>query len=146
MSREYIVPDTGETIDLEEYLDAKGRRLTPDGREIPDPTPVAPPVGYIRQPSLVEQIRAMVRSEKLRQEAEGMGAESFEEADDFDVGDDYDPSSPYEADFEPMDPADRAALASQGKDVDAIVPPKPSKKAKEAPEEPPADPDEGDAQ
>lgn len=142
----YTVPSTGEQIDLETYIDEKGRRLTPDGLEIPDPTPIAPPVGYVKQPSLVEQIRAMVRSEKLRQEAEGMGAGSFEEEDDFDVGDDYDPSSPYEADFEPMDPADRAALSSQGKNVDAIVPQKPSKKAKEAPEEPPASSDEEEAQ
>lgn len=146
MAREYIVPGTGETVDLEEYLDDKNRRLTPDGLEIPDPTPVAPPVGYVKQPSLVEQIRAMVRSEKLRLEAEAMGAETFEDADDFDVGDDFDPTSPYEADFEPMDPVDLAALSSQGRDVDAIVPPKPSKKEKEAPQEPPASPDEGEAQ
>ena len=146
MVREYIVPATGETVDLEEYLDEKNRRLTPDGLEIPDPTPIAPPIGYVKQPSLVAQIRAMVRSEKLRLEAEAMGAETFEDADDFDVGDDFDPTSPYEADFEPMDPVDLAALSSQGKNVDAIVPPKPSKKEKEAPQEPPASPDEGEAQ
>lgn len=76
--------------------------LDEHGREMPDPTPIAPPVGYNRQPSLAEQIRAMVRSERLRQEAEAQGFETFEEADDFDVGDDLDPSSPYEEVFDPL--------------------------------------------
>lgn len=73
------------------------------GREVPDPIPLEPPVGYFRQPSLAEQIREMVRSEKLRLEAEAAGYESFEEADDFDVEDDdsFDPSTPYENDFDP---------------------------------------------
>lgn len=87
-------PETGEL------------RLDENGHEIPDPTPMAPPIGYKRQPSLAEQIRAMVRSEKLRQEAEEAGAETFDEADDFDVGDDYDPRSPYEHDFDPGVEAD----------------------------------------
>lgn len=71
------------------------------GQEVPDPTPMAPPVGYVKQQSLAEQIREMVRSEKLRLEVEQQGLETFEEADDFDVGDDYDPSSPYENEFDP---------------------------------------------
>lgn len=71
------------------------------GQEVPDPTPMAPPVGYVKQQSLAEQIREMVRSEKLRMEVEAQGLETFEEADDFDVGDDYDPLSPYENDFDP---------------------------------------------
>lgn len=72
------------------------------GRELMDPTPIAPPIGYKKSPSIAEQIRAMVRSEKLRQEAEAEGYETFEEADDFDVGDDFDPKSPYEEVFEPL--------------------------------------------
>lgn len=76
------------------YLDAKRR-------EKPDPLPVSPPLGYKKTPSLSEQIRDMVRSEKLRQAAEEAGVETFEEADDFDIPDDpVDPSTPYEADFE----------------------------------------------
>jgi hypothetical protein len=71
------------------------------GREIMDPTPVAPPVGYKKQPSMVEIVRDMVRSERLKQEAESAGFESFEEADDFDTGEDLDPYSPYEDEFEP---------------------------------------------
>lgn len=75
--------------------------LNTDGQEILDPTPIAPPLGYTRQPSLAEQIRAMVVSEKLRLEAMEAGAETFEESDDFDVGDDFDPQSEWENDFDP---------------------------------------------
>lgn len=92
-------------IDLEEVIarqpSAQEQYLDARGRELPDPTPIAPPIGYRRQPSLAEQIRQMVRSEKLAQELDARGVETFEEADDFDVGDDYDPQSPYEATFEP---------------------------------------------
>lgn len=81
------------------------KELTADGAAlIPDPTPVAPPLGYTRQPSITERIREMVRSEHLRQAAEAAGVETFEEANDFEVGDDFDPASPYEEVYEP--PAD----------------------------------------
>lgn len=80
-------------------------RLTPEGREVVDGRPMAPPVGYKRSPSLMEQVRAMVRSEHLAREVARAGAETFEEANDFDVGDDYDPSSPYEEYFDPPAPA-----------------------------------------
>lgn len=89
--------------DLEEFLREPPARdaLSDKGRELPDPTPMAPPLGYKPRPSLAEQIRAMVRSEHLKQAAEAAGAESFEDADDFEVGEDYDPTSPYENDFDP---------------------------------------------
>jgi len=51
-------------------------------------------------PEVKEQIREMVRSEKLKQEVAAQGYETFEEADDFEVGDDFDPKSPYEENFE----------------------------------------------
>lgn len=79
---------------LSGYLNAKGQ-------ELPDPTPMQPPVGFIKQESLHDKIRAMVVSEKLRMEAQAAGKETFEEADDFDVEDDYDPTSPYEEIFDP---------------------------------------------
>lgn len=85
-----------------EILDRLGRRLDPDGREIPDPIPMAPPVGFKRQPPLHELIREMVRSERLAQEAAQMDAGSFEEEDDFDVDDETDPSSPWEENFDPL--------------------------------------------
>lgn len=90
-------PESGETI----YVNAKGRRQTLDGREIPDPTPMDPPIGYKKQPSMFEQMRELIKSEKLRAAAEEAGVETFEEGDDFDVGDDFDPESPYEHNFDP---------------------------------------------
>lgn len=96
--KEYADPVTGELSPV----NSKGKPHDAKGREIPDPVPLAPPVGYYREPSLVERIRAIVRSEQLASVARSAGIETFEEADDFDVGDDYDPSSPYEADFEPV--------------------------------------------
>lgn len=77
--------------------------LDEHGYELMDSVPVAPPLGYKKQPSLADQIRDMVKGELLRREVEAQGKESFDEADDFDVDDDdtYDPSSPYEEVFEP---------------------------------------------
>lgn len=74
--------------------------LDPLGREKPSPVPMAPPIGYVKQPSLTERIRTMVATELSRRAAED-GHETFEEADDFDVGDDYEPDSPYEEVFDP---------------------------------------------
>lgn len=90
-------------VEMEDFIggNKSDDRLDARGREIPDPTPIAPPLGYIRQPSLAEQMRAMIRSENLRLAALQSGVETFEEADDFDVGDDFDPHSPYENDFDP---------------------------------------------
>lgn len=81
------------------------------GLETPDPTPVAPPVGYIKQPSMFQQMRDLIRSERLAAIAESQGAETFEQADDFDVGEDYDPTSPYEEHFDPPGPPPEAPLA-----------------------------------
>lgn len=77
------------------------RLLDTKRREKPDPLPMQPPIGYKKTPSLSEQIRDMIRSEKLAQDLAAQGVETFEEADDFDIPDDpVDPSTPYEADFE----------------------------------------------
>lgn len=105
----------------------KGRRYDEFGRYHPDPTPIAPPVGYVRSPSLSEQIRAMVRSEALRQAADQAGADTFEEADDFDVGDDYDPRSPFEEQFEGefSEPINQAPVARDPDDRNPPTPPPP---------------------
>lgn len=90
-------------IDLEDYLHKLAERnLTKDGKLIPDPVPIAPPVGYKRQPTMVELMRATLHSEMLRRELAASGAETLEEADDFEVGDDP-PSleSGYENDLDP---------------------------------------------
>lgn len=72
-------PKTGEFVQV----------LNGEGQEIPDPTPMAPPVGFVRQVPLHERIRAMVQHEfeRAKQSAE---VESPEEADDFVLPDEED--------------------------------------------------------
>lgn len=101
--RSVVDPESGEVISS----------LDPEGREVLDTTPIAPPVGFTPQPSMFDYVRELVRSERLRQEVEAQGFETFEEADDFDVDDDFDPSTPYENDFDP----DIKELVSAGKEV-----------------------------
>lgn len=73
--------------------------LNEHGHEVLDSTPMAPPVGYQKQPSLFDTIRAQVRRELLL--GQDMDPESIDEADDFEIGDDYDPQSRWENDNEP---------------------------------------------
>lgn len=78
--------------------------LDEHGRELLDGTPIDPPIGYVKVPSMVEIIRQQVRLH-LSQAAEEHGLESFDEAEDFDVDDDIpDPQTPYEAVFDPPPP------------------------------------------
>lgn len=76
-------------------------KLNDFGYEVLDPTPMEPPLNYKQQPSLHEQIRDMIRSERLRQEVMAQGYETFEEADDFHMDEDPEPWAPYEEQFEP---------------------------------------------
>jgi hypothetical protein len=71
------------------------------GQEVPDPTIIDPPLGYIQQPDLMELMRRMIRSE-FSNAIDQTQFETFEEADDFDIDDDpVDYSSPYEQYFDP---------------------------------------------
>lgn len=70
------------------------------GHEVPDPTVVEPPLGYIQQPDIMEQMRTMLRNELGRLQ-ELQDAETLEEANNFDIDDDYHPISPYEQFFDP---------------------------------------------
>lgn len=88
-----IDPETGE-------LRMKNGYHNESGLEMCSSIPVAPPVGLTKRPSIIDQVRRMVRQE-FSQAAREQGMESFEEADDFDVGDDFDPRSPYEEFFDP---------------------------------------------
>lgn len=99
--------DPLDATPLEEYLNKLGE-------EMPNSTPVAPPVGFVKAPSMVDHLRAMVRSELLRREVVAAGVESFDEADDFEIADDpIDPSTPYEAVFDPEAPANPEAEPSR---------------------------------
>lgn len=111
-----------QLIEEDAFCSGDGRPLRSvldeHGHEIPDPVPMAPPVGYNKQPSMMENIRSMIRSEHLRQAALAAGAETFDEADDLDIddADDYEPASPYENNFDPTPIPElrrRASEASQ---------------------------------
>lgn len=128
-----IDPSTGEILD---YM---GRRLNAHGQELPDPTPIAPPIGYTRQKPLHQLIREMVQSEQLRVAAEQSGMETLEEAEDFDVDDDYDPSSPWEENFDPLAgiPAElRDPPPSESPEASPEASPAPTKKATKKPAAP----------
>lgn len=62
-------------------------RLTPDGKEVHNPVPVALHTGLNRPHTLSEQIDRLVRVNLSRQMA-AQGIETFEEANDFDVPED----------------------------------------------------------
>lgn len=78
----------------------KGRAYDEKGQFYPDPTPVAPPIGYVPEVSMFDRVRDMVRRE-MSKAADEQGFETFEEADDFDVDDDAELKSPYELVFQP---------------------------------------------
>ena len=78
-------------ISMEEYWKKlKQKGYDKEGKQVPDGTPMAPPVGYTEPPSMVQIVRDMVQSEGLRKAMMDQGMETLEEADDFMVGDDQD--------------------------------------------------------
>lgn len=96
-----------ERIDPEQYEAKLSERCqTLGGLEIPDATPMEPPIGYNPQPSMMDHIRNLVRAEQFRQEMDRAGNDTFEEADDFDVEDDPEPVSAYNVpdDLDPVSP------------------------------------------
>lgn len=116
---------------VEQYIQKmKALGLTPDSvAEIPDPIPMAPPVGWVEQPSMIDHIRNLVRGELLRRQADVDGFESFEEADDFDTGedDDHDIRSgyEYEPEFEPPAPPAPPVPQPQSSEVPLSTSPHP---------------------
>lgn len=97
--------DKARDCSSESDVDADGVQVSSDldasGKELPDPTPLAPPVGMSSGPSLADFVQRMIRMEAARA-AELAGYENFDEAEDFDVDDDVpDPLTPYEEYFDP---------------------------------------------
>lgn len=87
------------------------KKLDDEGRELSDPIPMAPPLGYTPEMSIIEIVRQQIRGEHLRIAALQAEAETFEEADDFDVEDGEDEiSTPFEEHFDPVDTAVRQQL------------------------------------
>ncbi|UDN67693.1 hypothetical protein [robinz microvirus RP_95] len=85
----------------------KHNRFSADNKEILNPTPMQPPLGYKAAPSLVEQIRQQVRQFKHMDDTE---PESEEEADDFEIEDDPQPVSRWENDMIPSIKETRARM------------------------------------
>lgn len=84
-------------------------RFDENGQEILNPTPMQPPLGYKKQPSLAMQIREQVRAYHLQNS--DMEPETEEEADDFDIPDDpVDPQSRWENDMVPSIKETRARI------------------------------------
>lgn len=71
------------------------------GHEVPDPTIVEPPLGYVHQPDLMTQMRLMVQRE-ISAAAAAHELETFADAEDFDIDEDpVDYASPWEQFFDP---------------------------------------------
>lgn len=121
-------PLPGTEVEPQRAVPRHDVKLT-EGRELPSPMPVAPPIGYKRQESMFDIVRRMISEERVRQAFMQDGLETPEEADDFDVDDDFEPSSPYEHNFDP--PLDPPAPPS------AEQPPKDKGTADPAPVTPP---------
>lgn len=113
----------------EAEMRAAEKLLDPLGRELADPTPMEPPVGYNPQPTLVEQMRMMIQGEAMRQAALAAGFETFEEADDFEMDEDPFPRSPHEEDeFSP--PTSARELARRRREAESS--PSPSRQTEES--------------
>lgn len=104
-SLEIIDPETGE-VRVEQVHDDLGR-------ELPDPVPMAPPLGYTPPLSMFDQMRAQIRAEhnRLRMMELEQLAETPEQANDFDVDEDIENMpSIYEERFDPVDLEVRSRL------------------------------------
>lgn len=117
----------------DDYLARQEARGFTDDGQLMDPTPVAPPIGYKKQPSMVDHLREMVRSELLARDLARQGVETFDEADDFGADDEDEagmpPLSGYEAEFDPpavqriVEAASQAARSAAAREREASRPP-----------------------
>lgn len=140
---EHTDPITGEIADIVTPPRVRARDIFLDdlGREIPDPRPMQPPIGYKKQPSMFELIREATARE-VALYAAGREPETFEEADDFDIDDDVDPHSQWENDFDPPWSEVRQAIEDNRRQAAESPPqPKPTVPPGPAPTPPKPDPD-----
>lgn len=87
------------------------------GEEVLDPTPMQPPLGYKKTPSLSEQIQQQVRIAQLKMLEDMALEETEDEADDFEIGDDYEPLSKHENDHMPS----LANLKKKAAEINAAI-------------------------
>lgn len=107
MAREKKPVPQCEEMDVFRTTD-KHNRFTDDNKEILNPTPMQPPLGYKPSLSLSEQIRLQVRQFKHLEDNE---PETEDEADDFEIDDDPQPVSRWENDMVPSIKETRARYA-----------------------------------
>lgn len=82
--------DAGWTDDPRDGVTA----MLPNGQEVLNPIPIAPPIGYNNTPSMFDIIRAQIAAAKRAGDDDVV--DSAEDMNDFDMEDDIDPSSIYE--------------------------------------------------
>lgn len=88
-------PGTGKAVLLE------------DGRELVNPLPHDPPLGYVQEPSVIDLINRELAKRKALLEADEVLDETDEDANDFDMEDEVDLLSGYEiVDMRPTFPGD----------------------------------------
>lgn len=94
-SQSIVDPETGELVQVHDS----------EGREIPDPVPMAPPLGYNRPLSMFDHQRNMVRAEheRLRMLELDELRETPDQANDFEIDEDIEnTASLYEEKFDPV--------------------------------------------
>lgn len=96
--------------------------IGPDGKEYPDPVPMAPPVGFGAPPDLMDMMRKMITSYSYQARLDAEGFDTEEEASDFDIDDDpLPPLTLHEAIMMPPSPA--APAAPSPPPVEGAAPP-----------------------
>lgn len=111
----------------------KYNRFTEAGKEMLNPTPMQPPLGYERPLSMVEVVRQQIRQFKHLEDTE---PETEEEADDFEIAEDPIMESRWENDMIPSIKESRERLAELEREANLYANPNPS--PREAAEPPPS--------
>jgi len=112
----------------------KHNRFTEDNKEVLNPTPMQPPLGYRPQPSLIEQIRLQVRNMKHLDDTE---PETEEDADDFEIDEDPQLESRWENDLIPSIKESRARIRELERQEKLYAKPRPEPAPSPAPENTP---------
>lgn len=138
----------GTQIDLEDAIREAGWTddpgvgravITEDGREVLNPLPIAPPVGFVEGPSLLEQFEEKMAA-RFRMLQEDQEIDTPEDFEDFDVDEDQEPDSPYTVvmhdEFPSVPPADPEPAPAEPAPEPAPAEPAPVKppKAKNPPD------------
>lgn len=112
--------DAGWTDDPRDGVTA----MLPNGQEVLNPIPIAPPIGYNNTPSMFDIIRAQIAA--ARRAGDDDVVDSAEDMNDFDMEDDIDPSSIYEIQMRD----DFPELVKAVDPPPPVTPPPPSEPAK----------------